>query len=161
ADPLGKGGSSRPPNGYDLTIDVLAMANHIAVGKLQHDFATGAMTGSPHAVDRIIGVGHSMGAMITAFQQATYATFSEIWLLGFCNLGWPLHGHPDARVLEEAIDGYYPASHARLKDTFFFDDVPDAVVKADEELAVPGPAPVIELTRHPGAVTRQAQQVTA
>ena len=84
-DHLGVGDSSRPQDGFALTPDVLAEANGIAVDAIRAELSTGRITGAPLRQLRSIGVGHSMGAMLTAMQQARRASHAALALFGFSN----------------------------------------------------------------------------
>ena len=78
-DPLGVGGSSRPRNGFELTPDVLTEANAVAVDRICRDLALPDL--------RTIGVGHSMGAMLTAMHQARECRHAGLMLFGYSTRG--------------------------------------------------------------------------
>lgn len=86
-DHLGIGASSRPKDGYALSSDVLSQAaDHV------HEAITArvqAHYGSAFARPCTIGVGHSMGALITVLQQAQKHTHAAVALLGFSTRGLP------------------------------------------------------------------------
>jgi pimeloyl-ACP methyl ester carboxylesterase len=88
-DHLGSGGSSRPRDGFELTPDLLTTANALAVETIRADLLAGRVAGQtqPLAELRTIGVGHSMGAMLTAMQQARDRRHSGLILLGFGTQG--------------------------------------------------------------------------
>ena len=86
-DPLGIGESSRPRDGYQLTPEVLARANAAAVGAIHGQFVSGDLAGRPLGAVRAIGVGHSMGAMLTGVQQAHHASYQGLMLFGFGTKG--------------------------------------------------------------------------
>ena len=88
-DPLGCGGSSRPRDGFELTPDVLTTAHALAVDSICGDLVAGRVEGQaqPLAQLRTIGVGHSMGAMLTALQQARDRRHAALILLGFSTQG--------------------------------------------------------------------------
>ena len=88
-DHLGTGGSSRPRDGFALTPDVLTTAQGLAVDSICHDLRAGHIPGQsqPLAELHTIGVGHSMGAMLTALQQARDRRHSALILLGFSTYG--------------------------------------------------------------------------
>ncbi|MBS0577883.1 MAG: alpha/beta hydrolase [Proteobacteria bacterium] len=86
-DPLGIGDSTRPADGYALTPQVLARANAVAVAAIQSELAEGRLAGRPLGTVRAIGVGHSMGAMLTGVQQAHHETYEGLVLLGFGTKG--------------------------------------------------------------------------
>jgi alpha-beta hydrolase superfamily lysophospholipase len=93
-DHLGVGDSSRPPDGFALTPDLLAEANGIAVDVIRQALLAGKITGQPLPVLPSIGVGHSMGAMLTATQRASHAA---LVLFGFSNAGLVAALTPDER----------------------------------------------------------------
>lgn len=86
-DPLGIGESTRPQDGYLLTPDVLAQANAAAVAAIRAQLLAGTITGVPLKSVRAIGVGHSMGAMLTGIQQAHHDSYAALMLFGFGTLG--------------------------------------------------------------------------
>lgn len=84
ADHLGVGDSSTPPP-MELNVDVLAAAQHHAMSQV--------LAGYPGVSP--IGVGHSMGAMLTAVQQAHHRSYDAVALTGFTNCGLPDYVPPD------------------------------------------------------------------
>jgi pimeloyl-ACP methyl ester carboxylesterase len=88
-DHLGIGASSRPRDGFALTPDVLIAANARAVDELAAQLRNGQLTPELPALPDLvsIGVGHSMGAMLTAMQQARYRSYAAVALLGFGTQG--------------------------------------------------------------------------
>jgi pimeloyl-ACP methyl ester carboxylesterase len=84
ADHLGVGESSKPPP-LELTVEVLAFE--------QHETFSRVLKGLPDLP--AIGVGHSMGSMLIAIEQAHYKTFAAIALTGFANRGLPNFVPPD------------------------------------------------------------------
>jgi pimeloyl-ACP methyl ester carboxylesterase len=88
-DPLGSGGSSRPRDGFELTPEVITTAHALAVDSIRGDLLAGRVAGQtqPLAQLRTIGVGHSMGAMLTALQQARDRRHAALILLGFSTQG--------------------------------------------------------------------------
>lgn len=88
-DHLGVGQSDRPADGFSLTPDVLAQAHaHVQAIILQR-LHNGALHNAlpPLPQLRSIGVGHSMGAMLTIIQQAQYRSHHGVILLGFSTQG--------------------------------------------------------------------------
>ncbi len=111
-DPPGVGESDRPDDGYTLTprvvADVLAAALDGLRAEIGSDrFAAAGLSGVvPRAV---VGLGHSAGALLVAFQQAHHHSYDVVALLGFSASGLPgvlnedelrYAGHPE-RLSEE------------------------------------------------------------
>ncbi len=100
-DHLGVGESDRPEDGYALTPDLIVRANQVAVeqvlGKLRAGSLLSLLPPLPDLVS--IGVGHSMGAMLTLQQQAMFRTHAGLALLGFSTRGMPDYLIPEAKQL--------------------------------------------------------------
>jgi pimeloyl-ACP methyl ester carboxylesterase len=90
-DHLGVGESSRPADGYALTAELLARANAQATGtvleKLRNGSAVPGLAAMPGLLS--VGIGHSMGAMLTILQQAEFHQHAAIAVLGFSTRGLP------------------------------------------------------------------------
>lgn len=107
-DHLGIGGSSRPADAYALTLDVLAQASANATDAILRRLREGMLAEGVPAMTtlRSLGIGHSMGAMMTTVQQAQHAQHVGIVLLGFSTRGLPDYlpssaknlGHDEARA---------------------------------------------------------------
>jgi pimeloyl-ACP methyl ester carboxylesterase len=86
-DHLGIGESSRPKDGFALSGDVLSRAAHRVLGAIK------TQVQAHYDQDLVplctVGVGHSMGGMITVLQQAQHHSFQAIALLGFSTHGLP------------------------------------------------------------------------
>jgi pimeloyl-ACP methyl ester carboxylesterase len=94
-DPLGIGDSSRPADGFALTPEVLTQAGARAAGALRQELASGTLTARPLGGVRTVGVGHSMGAMLTAMQQAQHGGHEALMLFGFGTQGLPAALSPE------------------------------------------------------------------
>ncbi len=90
-DHLGIGRSSRPDDLFLLTPDIIAAANSQAVAAITADLRAGTAAPSLAALPDLVsvGIGHSMGAMLTMFQQAQYGQHRAVVLLGFGTRGLP------------------------------------------------------------------------
>ncbi len=100
-DPPAVGESPVPPDPWQLTCPVLASMYVDAVRQVRGMFPTA----------RVIGVGHSLGALLTVYGQAADRCFDAVALLGFAGGGLPsvltpeelaVAGQP-ARVREEIV----------------------------------------------------------
>ena len=102
-DHVGVGESDRPEDGYLLTPELIVRANQAV---LEH-VAAGLRAGSllrdfPPLPDLVsIGVGHSMGAMMTVLQQAAHRPHAALALLGFSTRGMPEYVAPEVKKLAE------------------------------------------------------------
>jgi pimeloyl-ACP methyl ester carboxylesterase len=114
-DHLGLGESTRPEDGYALTADVIAAANAHATAGILSRLHEGRLADDVKALPalRSLGVGHSMGAMLTVLQQAQARQHAGIALLGFSTRGLPTFVPEDVRALA-ATD--VPALRARLPE---------------------------------------------
>ena len=91
-DHPGVGESDQPEDGFVLTPLLIAQLHAAALSWLKTHVA--ALRGL-----RSIGVGHSMGAMITLIQQHQHASHAGIVLLGFGFEGLPQYLHPKVQAL--------------------------------------------------------------
>ena len=98
---LGVGESSRPNDGYDLTPDVLAVANARAAATILERIRSGGLAFGFPAAPNIcaIGVGHSMGGKLTIVQQGQYPLYAGVILFGFGPNGVPDALNDEARSL--------------------------------------------------------------
>jgi len=100
-DHLGVGDSSRPADSYALTAEVLTQANaratEVAVGQLRDGLIFKELGPIPKVTS--VGVGHSMGAMLTLTQQALARQHRGIAVLGFSTRGLPEYLMGEAREL--------------------------------------------------------------
>jgi pimeloyl-ACP methyl ester carboxylesterase len=141
-DYLGIGESSRNVAAADLTIERVAAANAAALAEVLARLADGEFAGGPITVGRPIGVGHSMGGMLTIYQQALHRSFDAVAILGWGNLApFELYGAraelPDKDVLMAAaragaFEQPPPADRGRLHHLFHWEDVSSDVIRADD-----------------------------
>lgn len=102
-DHLGVGASSRPRDGFALTPETMVAANTRAAEQIMQALREGTLLeGWPALPElRCIGVGHSMGGMLTALQQAERRTYAAIAVLGFSTRGLPEYLTPaDAEFVD-------------------------------------------------------------
>lgn len=102
-DHLGVGESTRPADGYAVTAEVVAKANAHVTTQIVDKLRAGSLSPSLPALQDLstIGVGHSMGAMMTLLQQAQYRQHAAIALLGFSTRGLPEYMSPQVRELAQ------------------------------------------------------------
>ncbi len=127
-DHLGVGDSDKPRDGFLLTPDRLAQANANAARKVLSGLREGSLIESlpPLASLVSIGVGHSMGGMLTVLQQALCRQHDGLLLMGFANAGLishlpePAHrlaGNPDAvkAEIETVARAVYAEPYQRIQ----------------------------------------------
>jgi pimeloyl-ACP methyl ester carboxylesterase len=94
-DHLGTGASSPVDDSFLVTPEVLAATNHAAftalLGRLQEGRLVPGL--APVVAPVPIGLGHSMGAMITIIGQARYGTYAAVANLGGGGGGLPQYLH--------------------------------------------------------------------
>lgn len=104
-DHLGLGDSTKPQDGWQLTPDVLIRANAAATRHLQSRLHAGRLASGVAALPALpsIGVGHSMGAMLTILQQHAEPSHAAIVLLGFSTRGLPEYLPPAPKSVTDAL----------------------------------------------------------
>jgi hypothetical protein len=87
-----------------------------------------------------IGAGHSLGAMQTVIQQAEHASYQAVMILGYTAQG--VHFTMGARKLRAAdflpqgeTPDYTTNDRAKLREGFYWEDVPAEVIAADDAIA--------------------------
>ena len=122
-DHLGVGDSSRPADGYALTAEVVARANRNAARGVLSWLRSGKAIPSlgPLKDLRSVGIGHSMGALLTVVQQAEYRDHAGIAVLGFSTRGLPEYVPAAAHALDARQS---PAEVVRLAKEMFKDPYP-------------------------------------
>jgi alpha-beta hydrolase superfamily lysophospholipase len=167
-DHLGIGDSSRPAVQSLLTRDVVAAANRAALQQAYEKLTVGRLApGLPAIADFArIGVGHSLGAMQTVTQQARYGTYDRICVLGYTAVGvhHDVNGRKvpaDSAAVAANPADYVLADRTPLRSVFHWDDVPEAVIRADDALNVPTPNLLGVQSISQGIIAEDAAKVTA
>lgn len=96
-DHLGIGDSTRPKDGFALSGDVLARATHHVLAAIEAHVQ--AHYGAAPARRCTVGVGHSMGGLVTVLMQAQHRSYEAIALLGFSTRGLPDYVPPPLHSL--------------------------------------------------------------
>ena len=166
-DHLGMGESSRVPDQKRATRQIVALANHAAVTQFYAGLSAGTLHPDLPALPRFlrIGGGHSMGGMLTTIQQAGHGTYDAIMVLGYTAQG--VHGWYQGRQIRTASlipPGFAPADYTSndrkaQRDNFHWDDVPEAVILADDALAVETPSQIGTVSIHTGIIAAEAAQI--
>lgn len=157
-DHLGVGESSRPEPENLLTREVMAGANAEAVRQALAGLGDGSLVpGVVLPVETVTGIGHSMGGMLAVTQQARFASFGRLAVLGWSNLGTPPGA---ASVPEGNADRFLRIPRAVLHEFFHLPDVPRAVVAADDALASVLPATVMAQLYQPALTRAEAAAIT-
>lgn len=177
-DHLGVGDSIISANGAQLTMSVLAAANAAAVRVIRKHLQEGTLLAELPAQQEVVmvGIGHSMGSFLLLAQQAAYPSFSAIALLGFTtgeistagmerHLAETLGLEPG--TAHEAISRLYtgtPSGYMALDRTiahalFYANDVPEAVMIADDALVSAIPLGTTVDMSQPGAMLPLASEV--
>jgi pimeloyl-ACP methyl ester carboxylesterase len=96
-DLIGAGESSRPADGYQITPDVIAAANEQAIEQILDKIRSGTLVAALPALPQLvaIGIGHSLGAVSSIIQQARFATYQGLVLLGYGGDGLPVELTPE------------------------------------------------------------------
>lgn len=105
-DHLGTGDSPPPDDPYTLIPRVVAAVHaHVVADAVARLRAGQLVPGlGPVAVGRLVGCGHSMGAMIIVQQQARHRSYDGVALLGFGGAGLPEHLNDEERGYAGDLD---------------------------------------------------------
>jgi alpha-beta hydrolase superfamily lysophospholipase len=175
-DDLGVGASSRPADSWGVTSLVTAEANRGVVDHVVDQLSAGTLVdGLPPVSDPLlIGISHGRGGLMRIREQAHFATYHALAIMGFANsreskqLPADFWGAPLLPVVAELTDGkrgleaeqaltvlrgnplVQPSATKRhaMNPLYFMDDVPAAVVEADMAAGVsqdPGPVTMAAL----------------
>jgi len=92
-DHPGVGESDRPDDGYTLTPERIADVNAYAFDRILGQLRSGTLRDDVAPMPQLasIGVGHSAGASLTAYQQARHRSHRAIALLGYGGAGLMTH----------------------------------------------------------------------
>ena len=162
-DALGMGESSRPSLEALLTPNIAAQAHHHALAAVLDrleagDFGFAPIGGRP----RITGIGHSMGGMLTIVQQALFASFDQVAILGFTNIGLAMADDVRANLSAHVAEqGYALPDRTTMRHYFHAANVPEAVIAADNAQASLTPNSYGRLAIVPGGVAKEAGAITA
>lgn len=119
-DPPGVGKSDRPVDGHALTPERIAQILARALAWVKSELQEGQVDAGLPPLPNVqtVGVGHSMGAMLTAIQQANYSQHAGLILMGFGTDGLPQFLPAEAKKLIAA--GEDPREHLAdlAKNTF-------------------------------------------
>ena len=139
-DALGMGESSQPGREDVLTPHVGAQAHHLALAAVLERMEVGEWGAHIEGrTRRITGIGHSMGGMLTIVQQAQWASFDQVAVLGFTNIGLAMSDEVRSAIgAQVAGPGYGAANRAAMHGYFHAADVPETVIAADDARASPG-----------------------
>ncbi len=150
-DMLGMGESSRPEPESSLSGAIIAAAHAEALRQVV------AQWGGP--VD-VTGLGHSMGGMMIIAQAASHPAMDRVAVLGWANEPMIL-GDTDVASLQAGLipSGYIATPRAPMRKLFYWDDVPLALIEADEAHASTTPVTMGRDALTPGIVHQAAASI--
>lgn len=168
-DHLGTGESTRPVSGWALTLDVLADAQAQVAEQIRALLRAGTL--APHVPGQdagpLVGIGHSMGALVLHRVQARFHPYDCVAFLGFTH--HPVRaGSVDeaalARTWHPSAQGYIEMTPERRRDVrsfFYLGDVPQHVIETDEQQCTDLPGGILADFLGAGAVQADAVRITA
>jgi alpha-beta hydrolase superfamily lysophospholipase len=142
-------GASTVPSGL-VTPEQMAEALDIVSRELRARLADGSLTPGLAAMPDpdLVGIGHSLGGMLVALQQAAHSSYERVGIWGRTAL-WP--PNEDESGIEQRIETivanlrlqagaaenaqFVRMPRARLRPSFYGDFVDEAVMEADEAAA--------------------------
>ncbi|WP_082364620.1 alpha/beta hydrolase [Novosphingobium sp. AAP93] len=150
-DMLGMGQSSRPEPESQLSSAIIAAAHADALRQVV------AQWDGPVSV---IGVGHSMGGMMIIAQAAAHPAMDRVAVLGWANEPMDL-GDATVAELQAALppSGYIATPRLPMRRLFYWPDVPEELIEADEAQASTTPVTLGRDALTPGIVHEQAARI--
>ena len=118
-DPPAIGESDRPEDGHALTPARITEVMGKLHQQVMQTLMAGEIPGLAAMPDLVsIGVGHSMGAMLTVLQQDAHDSHAALVLLGFGTRGLPQFLPPQAREILDDTEALRAALPAMAKSAF-------------------------------------------
>ncbi|MEO8691907.1 MAG: alpha/beta fold hydrolase [Acidimicrobiales bacterium] len=119
-DHPGVGDSDRPDDGYALTPQCVADVDACAFDQVLTRLREGTLRADVPALPRLvsIGVGHSAGASITAYQQARQRTHRAVALLGYGGAGLAPHLNDREREFAQRPDAVIAEIASLVRERF-------------------------------------------
>ena len=150
-DMLGMGESSRPDPESRLSRAKIAGAHAAALEQMRARFDRSVS---------VTGIGHSMGGMMIIDEAATHGGFDRVAVLGWANEAMVL-GDTDVATLQAGLipSGYLAGPRERMRKLFYWPDVPDALILADEAAGSTTPATLGRDALTPGIVHAAAARI--
>ena len=150
-DMLGMGESSQPEPESRLSRAIIAAAHAAALADVRARF------------DRpvsVTGIGHSMGGMMIVDQAAAHGGMGRVAVLGWANEAMVL-GDTDVATLKGGLipSGYLASPRERMRKLFYWPDVPEALILADEAAGSTTPATLGRNALTPGIVHAAAARI--
>jgi pimeloyl-ACP methyl ester carboxylesterase len=162
-DHWGVGESTRPERASDITPEATAAANHAVTIEALRRIKTGELDHRLAPIESIasVGVGHSMGGMLTVLQQASHRTHAQLAILGKSVLRIDRTDFVGEGRRPETIDygDYYLPDRANLRRVFYWEDVPEAVIAADTAAQVATPGTLVARTNSADVMTEAATMI--
>jgi pimeloyl-ACP methyl ester carboxylesterase len=150
-DMLGMGDSSKPEPESALSGTIIAAAHADALRQVLAQW---------HQPVSVTGIGHSMGGMMIIAQAAAHPVFDRVAVLGWANEPMIL-GDTDVASLQAGLipSGYLSTPREPMRRLFYADDVPMALIEADEAHASTTPVTMGREALTPGIVHAAAAQI--
>lgn len=150
-DMLGMGESSRPEPESALSGTIIEQAHANALAQAMDRI------GRPLSVT---GIGHSMGGMMIIAQAAAHPIFDRVAVLGWANESMVL-GDTDVASLQADLvpSGYLHTPRAEMRKLFYWNDVPSALIEADEAHRSATPATLGRQALTPGSMHEDAARI--
>ena len=162
-DTLGMGNSSRPEPEKQLTLEIIAAASDFAARQTAAALQDGQwpqLQLPPHSKLRLSGLGHSMGGMLSVYQQGRFKSFERLIVAGWSNLPLDL-GDTDVTDVQASLSagGYIPTDREAMRGFFHLPDVPEDLIERDDQHAGLTPVTLALAALTPGAVTKEADAI--
>jgi pimeloyl-ACP methyl ester carboxylesterase len=157
-DHLGMGESTRPANVEVLTPETVAAAHHAVITQATQALRTGELIVglAPIEVSRVVGMGHSMGGMLTLVQQSKFHSYDRVAILGWSARELTVHRTADHFLVYE---DWRVINRKLVTRLFHWEDVPQTVIDADDDAVAPTPRTIEDACFRPGVTSVCAAQI--
>ncbi len=159
-DLLGMGASSRPEPESLLSRGLIAAASDNATREVVEGLEAGRWGVSVTDVSVTV-IGHSIGGMMAITQADQFGGFDRLAVLGWANQPMVLHDMDAATLAGVTLPvGYIPTPRPPMRKLFYWPDVPQGLIEADEAAGSTTPSCLGRDALTPGIVHEASARIT-
>jgi alpha-beta hydrolase superfamily lysophospholipase len=156
------GGSSRPSSAGEVTPEAIAAGNHLVTITALQQLRDGTLHSGLGPVELTsVGVGHSMGGLLTIVQQSMCATHQQVIILGKspAKVSGKFVEGIKSFLSGSAPDKFLLPDRKLARQAFYRPDVPREVISEDEKGVTVVPGAVTERNLTADIATKEAAKI--